>query len=234
MLLEISIKNFAIIEEISLHFEQGMTVLTGETGAGKSIIIDAMNMMLGSRATTDVIRHGAPKAEIEGLFSLENNPALKTIFEEQGLELTDELIIRREILQNGRSVSRVNGQLVNLSVLKAIGQHLVDIHGQHDQEELMRSQLHISMLDEFGDENFISLKSHYQETFDRYRQLRKQVQTLHKNQEEHKARIEMLEFQMAEIDSASLKSGEDLTLHQERERLLNHKLIADKIGRAHV
>ena len=233
MLLEISIKNFAIIEEISLHFEQGMTVLTGETGAGKSIIIDAMNMMLGSRATTDVIRHGAPKAEIEGLFSLENNPALKTIFEEQGLELTDELIIRREILQNGRSVSRVNGQLVNLSVLKAIGQHLVDIHGQHDQEELMRSQLHISMLDEFENENFISLKSHYQETFDRYRQLRKQVQTLHKNQEEHKARIEMLEFQMAEIDSASLKSGEDLTLHQERERLLNHKLIADTLTNAY-
>ena len=135
MLLEISIKNFAIIEEISLHFDQGMTVLTGETGAGKSIIIDAMNMMLGSRATTDVIRHGATKAEIEGLFSLENSSAIEAIFEEQGLELTDELIIRREILQNGRSVSRVNGQLVNLSVLKAIGQHLVDIHGQHDQEE---------------------------------------------------------------------------------------------------
>ena len=123
MLLEISIKNFAIIEEISLHFDQGMTVLTGETGAGKSIIIDAMNMMLGSRATTDVIRHGATKAEIEGLFSLENSSALEAIFEEQGLELTDELIIRREILQNGRSVSRVNGQLANLSVLKAIGQH---------------------------------------------------------------------------------------------------------------
>ena len=118
MLLEISIKNFAIIEEISLNFEQGMTVLTGETGAGKSIIIDAMNMMLGSRATTDVIRHGAPKAEIEGLFSLENSRALREIFEEQGWELTDELIIRREILQNGRSVSRINGQMVNLSVLK--------------------------------------------------------------------------------------------------------------------
>ena len=132
MLLEISIKNFAIIEEISLNFEQGMTVLTGETGAGKSIIIDAMNMMLGSRATTDVIRHGAPKAEIEGLFSLENSRALREIFEEQGWELTDELIIRREILQNGRSVSRINGQMVNLSVLKAVGQHLVDIHSQHD------------------------------------------------------------------------------------------------------
>ena len=233
MLLEISIKNFAIIEEISLHFDQGMTVLTGETGAGKSIIIDAMNMMLGSRATTDVIRHGATKAEIEGLFSLENSSALEAIFEEQGLELTDELIIRREILQNGRSVSRVNGQLVNLSVLKAIGQHLVDIHGQHDQEELMRPQLHIAMLDEFGDEKFVALKAFYQETFDRYRQLRKQVLTLHKNQEEHKARIEMLEFQMAEIDSASLKTGEDKALYQERDRLLNHKLIADTLTNAY-
>ena len=233
MLLEISIKNFAIIEEVSLHFDQGMTILTGETGAGKSIIIDAMNMMLGSRATTDVIRHGASKAEIEGLFSLENSRSLKPIFEEQGLELTDELIIRREILQNGRSVSRVNGQLVNLSVLKAIGQHLVDIHGQHDQEELMRPQLHIAMLDEFGDEEFLTLKDRYYETFDRYRGLRKQVLTLQKNQQEHKARIEMLEFQIAEIESADLKSGEDLTLHQERDRLLNHKQIADTLTNAY-
>ena len=233
MLLEISIKNFAIIEEVSLHFEQGMTILTGETGAGKSIIIDAMNMMLGSRATTDVIRHGASKAEIEGLFSLENSRSLKPIFEEQGLELTDELIIRREILQNGRSVSRVNGQLVNLSVLKAIGQYLVDIHGQHDQEELMRPQLHIAMLDEFGDQEFLTLRDRYYETFDRYRGLRKQVLTLQKNQQEHKARIEMLEFQIAEIESADLKSGEDLTLHQERERLLNHKQIADTLTNAY-
>ena len=233
MLLEISIKNFAIIEEVSLHFDQGMTILTGETGAGKSIIIDAMNMMLGSRAATDVIRHGASKAEIEGLFSLENSRSLKPIFEEQGLELTDELIIRREILQNGRSVSRVNGQLVNLSVLKAIGQHLVDIHGQHDQEELMRPQLHIAMLDEFGDQEFLTLRDRYYETFDRYRGLRKQVLTLQKNQQEHKARIEMLEFQIAEIESADLKSGEDLTLHQERERLLNHKQIADTLTNAY-
>ena len=121
MLLEISIKNFAIIEEISLNFEQGMTVLTGETGAGKSIIIDAMNMMLGSRATTDVIRHGASKAEIEGIFAIEQSKALVEIFEQQGLDMTEELIIRREIFQNGRSVSRINGQMVNLSVLRAVG-----------------------------------------------------------------------------------------------------------------
>ena len=233
MLLEISIKNFAIIEAISLNFEKGMTVLTGETGAGKSIIIDAMNMMLGARATTDVIRHGAPKAEIEGLFSVENNHALQMIFDEQGIELGDEIIIRREILQNGRSVSRVNGQMVNLSVLRSIGQYLVDIHGQHDQEELMRPQLHIQMLDGFGDADFLELKQAYQTNFDAYRKMRKQLLEIKKNQEEHKARIEMLEFQMAEIESASLQPGEDLKLNQERDKLLNHKNIADTLTNAY-
>ena len=233
MLLEISIKNFAIIEAISLNFEKGMTVLTGETGAGKSIIIDAMNMMLGARATTDVIRHGAPKAEIEGLFSVENSHALQEIFDEQGIELGDEIIIRREILQNGRSVSRVNGQMVNLSVLRSIGQYLVDIHGQHDQEELMRPQLHIQMLDGFGDADFLELKQAYQTNFDAYRKMRKQLLEIKKNQEEHKARIEMLEFQMAEIESASLQPGEDLKLNQERDKLLNHKNIADTLTNAY-
>ena len=233
MLLEISIKNFAIIEAISLNFEKGMTVLTGETGAGKSIIIDAMNMMLGARATTDVIRHGAPKAEIEGLFSVENSHALQMIFDEQGIELGDEIIIRREILQNGRSVSRVNGQMVNLSVLRSIGQYLVDIHGQHDQEELMRPQLHIQMLDGFGEADFLELKQAYQINFDAYRKMRKQLLEIKKNQEEHKARIEMLEFQMAEIESASLQPGEDLKLNQERDKLLNHKHIADTLTNAY-
>ena len=233
MLLEISIKNFAIIEGISLNFEKGMTVLTGETGAGKSIIIDAMNMMLGARATTDVIRHGAPKAEIEGLFSVENSHALQMIFDEQGIELGDEIIIRREILQNGRSVSRVNGQMVNLSVLRSIGQYLVDIHGQHDQEELMRPQLHIQMLDGFGEADFLELKQAYQTNFDAYRKMRKQLLEIKKNQEEHKARIEMLEFQMAEIESASLQLGEDLKLNQERDKLLNHKNIADTLTNAY-
>ena len=233
MLLEISIKNFAIIEAISLNFEKGMTVLTGETGAGKSIIIDAMNMMLGARATTDVIRHGAPKAEIEGLFSVENSHALQMIFDEQGIELGDEIIIRREILQNGRSVSRVNGQMVNLSVLRSIGQYLVDIHGQHDQEELMRPQLHIQMLDGFCDADFLELKQAYQTNFDAYRKMRKQLLEIKKNQEEHKARIEMLEFQMAEIESASLQPGEDLKLNQERDKLLNHKNIADTLTNAY-
>lgn len=233
MLLEISIKNFAIIEAISLNFDNGMTVLTGETGAGKSIIIDAMNMMLGARASTEVIRHGAKKAEIEGFFTVQKNQALAEILSEQGIELGDELIIRREIFQNGRSVSRVNGQMVNLSTLRAIGQYLVDIHGQHDQEELMKIAHHIHLLDEFGDQEFMAVKGAYRETFQAYKTLRKQVLDKQKNEAEHKARIEMLEFQMAEIEAAALESGEDKKLLLERERLINHKNIADTLTNAY-
>ncbi len=229
MLLEISIKNFAIIEEVRLAFDKGMTVLTGETGAGKSIIIDAMNLLLGARATTDVIRHGKPKAEMEGLFLVEKDRALFDYLEEQGIEATEELIIRREVLANGRSISRINGQLVNLSVLKEVGQHLVDIHGQHDQEELMKGQHHIGLLDSFGQEDFWNLKSDYQAAFETYRTIRKLVLDKQKNEQEHKARIEMLEFQMAEIEAAALQSQEDLNLMKEREKLLNHKQIADTL-----
>ena len=232
MLLDITIKNFAIIQEVSLSFDTGMTVLTGETGAGKSIIIDAMNLMLGARATTDVIRHGSPKAEIEGLFSLENSRAVQAVLRKQGIEVADELIIRREILANGRSVSRINGQLVNLSVLKEVGQYLVDIHGQHDQEELMRSQHHIRLLDNFGEVDFVQLKVAYQDTFDRYRTLRKQVIDKQKNEQEHKARIEMLAYQIAEIEAADLQAGEDETLQQEHDKLMNHKQIADTLANA--
>ena len=171
--------------------------------------------------------------EIEGLFSIESNRALEEIFDEQGLELSDEIIIRREILQNGRSISRVNGQMVNLSVLRTIGQQLVDIHGQHDQEELMRPHRHIQMLDEFGDASFFELKEAYQTSFDNYRRMRKQVLDIKKNQQEHKARIEMLEFQMAEIEAANLKAGEDIALNQERDKLLNHKHIADTLTNAY-
>lgn len=234
MLLEIAIKNFAIIEEISLNFERGMTVLTGETGAGKSIVIDAMNMMLGSRASIDVIRHGSPKAEIEGFFSVDKNPSLEQLLADQGIAFSDELIIRREILQNGRSISRINGQMVNLATLRAVGQYLVDIHGQHDQEELMRPQKHIQLLDEFGDEVFQVSKQHYQDLFDRYRDLRKRVLNKRKNEQEHQARIEMLEYQIGEIEAANLQSGEDTKLLKQRDKLMNHKLIVDTLTNAYV
>lgn len=234
MLLEISIKNFAIIEEISLNFENGMTVLTGETGAGKSIIIDAMNMMLGARASTEVIRHGANKAEIEGFFSVDANPALVACLEASGIAMEEDLVIRRDIFANGRSVSRINGQMVNLATLKEVGQFLVDIHGQHDQEELMRPQLHQQILDAFGDKTFEQLKENYQLIFDRYKSLRRQVIDKQKNEKEHKDRIDMLAFQIVEIETAALNRGEDERLGQERDRLLNHKKIADTLTNAYV
>ncbi|HER9349599.1 TPA: DNA repair protein RecN [Streptococcus pyogenes] len=234
MLLEISIKNFAIIDEISLNFENGMTVLTGETGAGKSIIIDAMNMMLGARASTEVIRRGANKAEIEGFFSVDATPELVACLESSGIAMEEELIIRRDIFANGRSVSRINGQMVNLATLKQVGQFLVDIHGQHDQEELMRSQLHQQILDAFGDKAFEQLKENYQLIFDRYKSLRRQVIDKQKNEKEHKDRIDMLAFQIAEIEAAALSRGEDDRLNQERDRLMNHKQIADTLTNAYV
>ncbi|VTS12765.1 DNA repair protein RecN [Streptococcus pseudoporcinus] len=234
MLLEISIKNFAIIEEISLSFDNGMTVLTGETGAGKSIIIDAMNMMLGARASIDVIRHGAQKAEIEGFFSIDHKAELMTLLEANGIDVQDELIIRRDIFANGRSVSRINGQMVNLSTLKEVGQFLVDIHGQHDQEELMRSAHHLAILDAFGDSSFQNQKVTYQETFEAYKSLREKVIEKQKNARDHKERIDMLAFQMAEIEAVDLQKGEDISIQSERQRLLNHKQIADTLVNAAV
>ncbi|HEL0632762.1 DNA repair protein RecN [Streptococcus equi subsp. zooepidemicus] len=234
MLLEISIKNFAIIEEISLNFENGMTVLTGETGAGKSIIIDAMNMLLGARASTEVIRHGADKAEIEGFFSVDSNPNLAAVLAESGISMEEELILRRDIFANGRSVSRINGQMVTVSTLKRLGQFLVDIHGQHDQEELMRPQLHQHILDSFGDEAFDQLKQSYQQIFDRYKALRRQALEKQKNEKEHQARLDLLAFQIGEIDAADLVRGEDDLLNQERQRLLNHKKIADTLTSAYL
>ncbi|HEK9996393.1 DNA repair protein RecN [Streptococcus equi] len=234
MLLEISIKNFAIIEEISLNFENGMTVLTGETGAGKSIIIDAMNMLLGARASTEVIRYGADKAEIEGFFSVDANPHLAAVLAESGISMEEELILRRDIFANGRSVSRINGQMVTVSTLKKLGQFLVDIHGQHDQEELMRPQLHQHILDSFGDEAFDQLKQSYQQIFDRYKALRRQALEKQKNEKEHQARLDLLAFQIGEIDAADLVRGEDDLLNQERQRLLNHKKIADTLTSAYL
>ncbi|HAP14935.1 MAG TPA: DNA repair protein RecN, partial [Lactococcus sp.] len=184
MLQEISIKNFAIIEEIHISFENGMTILTGETGAGKSIIIDAMGLLLGGRSSSDFVRTGKDKAEIEGLFFAEENKELERRLEDLGLESSSELILRRDIFANGRSVCRVNGQMVNLATLREIGELLVDIHGQHDNQELMNAKHHLRLLDEFGDETFEQIKSEYQIKFEHYKKIRQALETRQKNEQE--------------------------------------------------
>ena len=235
MLQEISIKNFAIIEEIHLSFESGMTILTGETGAGKSIIIDAMSLLLGGRASSDFVRHGASKAEIEGLFFFEKTPELNSALLELGFEeLDSEIILRREIFANGRSVCRINGQMVNLTRLRQIGEFLVDIHGQHDSQELMNPKSHLRLLDEFGDENFEVIKNNYKNKFENFKNLRQQLNIRQKNEQEVAQRIELLQFQAEEIEAAEINLEEDELLVNRREKLNNIKNIADSLSTAYL
>ena len=234
MLQEISIKNFAIIEEIHLSFESGMTILTGETGAGKSIIIDAMGLLLGGRSSSDFVRTGKDKAEIEGLFFAGENAELDQKLESLGLERSTELILRRDIFANGRSVCRVNGQMVNLTTLREIGELLVDIHGQHDNQELMNAKHHLRLLDEFGDENFEQIKAEYQVKFEHYKKMRQALETRQKNEQEFAQRIEILQFQVEEIEAAEIDQKEDEQLQHRRDKLNNAKNIADALNTAYL
>ncbi len=234
MLQEISIKNFAIIEEIHLSFESGMTILTGETGAGKSIIIDAMGLLLGGRSSSDFVRTGKDKAEIEGLFFAGKNKELDQKLENLGLESSSELILRRDIFANGRSVCRVNGQMVNLTTLREIGELLVDIHGQHDNQELMNAKHHLRLLDEFGDEAFEQIKAEYQVKFEYYKKIRQSLETRQKNEQEFAQRIEILQFQVEEIEAADINLKEDEQLQTRRDKLTNAKNIADALNTAYL
>lgn len=234
MLQEISIKDFAIIDEVHLSFEGGMTILSGETGAGKSIIIDAMSLLLGARSSSDFVRQGKEKAEIEGLFFAEDKSELAQAMVELGLEMTDELILRREIFANGRSVCRVNGSMVNLASLKAIGDFLVDIHGQHDNQELMNAKHHLNLLDAFGDEAFEQIKADYAEKFETYKSLRQQLELRQKNAAEFAERISILEFQAEEIEAADIDLTSDAELQARRDKLVNSKQIVDALNAAHM
>lgn len=233
ILQDISIKNFAIIEDIHLQFNNGMTILTGETGAGKSIIIDAMNLLLGSRASVDFVRHGADKSQIEGLFFYETTAGINEKLEQLGIEDTGELILRREIFSNGRSVCRINGQMVNLTSLREIGEHLVDIHGQHDHQELMNPKQHQVMLDEFGGKEFIAVKKAYQDKFETYRNLRSKLLERRRNEQEFAQRIDVLQFQIEEIQAAEIDLAEDGKLQARREILVNSKNIVDSLNIAY-
>lgn len=226
MLAELSIRNFAIIKSVTIPFNEGMTVLTGETGAGKSIMIDAMNLLLGSRSSVDFIRHGEEKAEIEGLFFLESIDKIKQKLYLLGIDLDDsQLVIKREIYRTGRSICRINGHLVTLSNLKEIGAFLVDIHGQHDHQELMQQAHHLEMLDNFGDESFNQLKENYQSIFFDYAKLHKQLMARKNNQERFEQRLEELKTAIFEIENANLEVGEEERLKKRRLQLQNQQTI---------
>lgn len=230
MLLELHIHNFAIIEDISLAFHNGMTVLTGETGAGKSIIIDAVSLLAGGRGSADFVRHGTNKCTLEGHFIMPKNIQLTQLFENEAIEIDPELlIIQREIYQNGRSVCRVNGSIVTISTLKTIGSFLIDIHGQNEHQELMQSENHIHLLDHFGKERIKSLLNDYQKTYNQYQNVLKRYNEWQDKEQELAQKIDILRFQTNEIEEAHLMPEEEEELEEEERRLTNFQNITEAL-----
>lgn len=226
MLLELHIHDFAIIEDISLEFHHGMTVLTGETGAGKSIIIDAVGLLAGGRGSSDYVRHGSKKCVLEGHFEMPNSKRLKELFETESIDYDSELLmVQREIYGNGRSVCRVNGSLVTISLLKEVGTHLIDIHGQNEHQELMESENHIYLLDYFGQETLHPLLERYQEDYTVYRETLRRFNAWQDKEQEMAQKIDILRFQTNEIVEADLIPNEEVELEEEERRLANYQTI---------
>ncbi|WNB93598.1 DNA repair protein RecN [Bacillus sp. NEB1478] len=234
MLAELSIRNFAIIDELSVSFNKGLTVLTGETGAGKSIIIDAIGLLIGGRGSTEFVRYGTPKAEIEGLFHIHSEHRVYEKCSEVGINITDEMVVlKRDITDSGKSICRVNGKLVTLSILKEIGQALVDIHGQHETQYLMQPDKHLFLLDSFGDRDFKEDLVKYENAFKEFKDINKQLSELSRNEQEIAQRIDLLEYQLEEITGANLLTDEDDKLEDEKKMLSNFESIHDHLQDAY-
>lgn len=228
MLAELTITNFAIIEKLRLRFAPGFNVLTGETGAGKSIIIDAVGALLGGRVGAEQVRAGADRAQVEGLFLLEPHvqTAIKPLIQENGLEGDDDetLILARELRAAGRTIARVNGRAVTVGLLREIGERLVDIHGQSEHLSLLRTREHRGLLDRYA-----GLESQRQAVAQRVRELRQvrqELASLLRDERELARRADLLVYQVQEIAAARLETGQEEKLIQERNRLANAERIA--------
>ena len=235
MLKELSIKNFAIIEEVSVSFSDGLTVLTGETGAGKSIIIDAVHLLAGGRGSQEFIRHGAKKAELEGLFYIQDmkHPVYQKL-KEVGIESDENsIILRRDINDHGKSVCRVNGKLVTIAILREIGGSLIDIHGQHESQELMDDRLHISLLDQFAGNKLHRAKESYLGLYQSYMKLKKELTAISDNEQQIAQRIDLYQYQINEIDSINLIENEDEELQMERKKFQNYHKTFERISAAY-
>ncbi|MFP3387857.1 DNA repair protein RecN [Brevibacillus sp. SIMBA_040] len=223
MLVELSIRNFAIIKEVTVSFQKGLNILTGETGAGKSIIIDALGLLLGGRASADFVRYGESRAEVEGLFELPaGHPAL-AVCTNVGVQIEQDgmLVVRRDISNQGKSIIRLNGQLVTLAMLRELGPWLVTVHGQHDTHMLMQSDKHINWLDAYGEAALGSAKHEYTQLYSAFRKTKQDLERMARNERELVQRIDLLAYQLNEIESAALTPGEDEKLLAQRKKWMN-------------
>lgn len=231
LLQELSIKNFAIIDELFLSVEKGLTVLTGETGAGKSIIIDAINLLVGGRGSSEFVRHGEKKAEIEGLFILDDasHPCYERA-SEFGIEIEEGMIIlQRDISASGKSVCRINGKLVTISILREIGASLIDIHGQHEHQELMNEFHHLTLLDQYGNIEIEQALNNYTDLYKEYAQVLSRLKDLSENEQQMAHRLDLIQFQLQEIQKADLQLNEDEKLLEEKRKLMNFERLFDAL-----
>ena len=227
MLSLLHIENIAVIESADISFDQGFNVLTGETGAGKSIVIDAISAILGERAYRDMIRTGTNKASVRAVFT--NVPELSW-FGDNGVEYDPETVIQREIYLDGKNVCRVNGSLVSVSILRKLGIQLINIHGQHDSASLFDEDNHLSFLDAFGDNE--ALRADYTEKYEAVAKLRREIDRMTMDEGEKLRRMETLKYQIAEIEKAELEAGEDETLENRRKLLQNAEKLSNGMEEA--
>lgn len=230
-----TIKNFAIIESLSLTFQEGMTVLTGETGAGKSIIIDALGLLVGGRGSADFIRHGEERLELQGLFALaEDNLACRNALIENGIDASDDMVVlERSLFRSGKNSCRINGKLVTTVLLRQIGSKLIDIHSQHEHQELMNEEFHLSLLDRFASDKIKLALTKYQTNFKEYQTIEKEWQNWTKNERELAQRLDMLRFQQQEIENANLQAGEEDRLLEQKNILANFEKLNENLQGAY-
>ncbi|AKP66717.1 DNA repair protein RecN [Companilactobacillus ginsenosidimutans] len=230
MLKKLIINNFAIISQLQLDFKSGMTTLTGETGAGKSIIIDALGLLVGSRSSIDFVRTGQNSLTVQGLFEVSKNSPVFVILDKYGIKHEDNtIIIKREINRKGRNVCRLNNELVKTNVLKEVGRFLVEIHGQNQSQELLDEDNHIDILDRYASDEFVSLLADYQIKYQDFQAKKSRLRMIQKDSQNIAQRIDMLKFQIEEIDSAQLEPGEDDSLEEEKNHLENFEKISSSL-----
>ncbi|MEF9918578.1 MAG: DNA repair protein RecN [Eubacterium sp.] len=234
MLLNIMIKNYALIERLNIDLDQGLNVITGETGAGKSIVIDALTLLLGQRGNKSNIRHGADKMVVQGLFDIESNRQVKEQLAGFGIEAEDErLILTREIDIRGKNICRAEGIIITVAQLRAIGDHLIDIHGQHEHQSLFQKDNHRTLLDAFGGHSAEILLSEIAVNTSELKDLTVKIRNLEKDEREMERQKEMFQYELKDINSASLIAGEEEKLEANKKILVNSEQLFTNANEAY-
>ncbi|WP_145387882.1 DNA repair protein RecN [Staphylococcus capitis] len=234
MLQTLSIKQFAIIDKLEIQFSDGLTVLSGETGSGKSIIIDAIGQLIGMRASSDYVRHGEKKAIIEGIFDIDESKDAISILEDLSIDIDEDfLLVKREIFSSGKSICRINNQIVTLQDLRKVMQELLDIHGQHETQSLLKQKYHLQLLDDYAEDQYSDLLQQYKNIFNQYKEKRKELEDLESADQALLQRLDLMKFQFEELTEASLKEDEVEQLEVDIKRIQNSEKLSLALNNAH-